>query len=147
SPFSNALTAPAETPAVPQTPGTPTAPQAPSALAQAAAPEQFAGLGGATIAVADTSKTGYIDSAIILNQFRLRYDAGYDDNRPDRAEFFYGKCGCFRHTGKNADFNAPGPPKLETHLDYQDIGAYFEGAITERFSAFVETPFRFLNPV
>jgi hypothetical protein len=34
-------------------------------------------------------ETNYIDSALPMNQFRLRFDAAYDNNRPDRAEFFY----------------------------------------------------------
>jgi hypothetical protein len=37
------------------------------------------------------SVVGYIDSAVPLTQFRLRFDAAYDSNRPDRAEFFYAK--------------------------------------------------------
>jgi hypothetical protein len=80
----------------------------------------------------------YIDSALIRNQVRIRFDAAYKDNRPDRAEFFYAKCGCFP--------GAPGPPKGETRVDYQDISAYLEGALATRFSVFVEAPVRFLNP-
>jgi hypothetical protein len=80
----------------------------------------------------------YIDSALIRNQFRLRFDAAYKDNRPDRAEFFYAKCGCFP--------GSPGPPKPETRVDYQDISAYLEGALTPRFSLFVEVIERLLNP-
>src|SRR5262249_31092314 len=32
---------------------------------------------------------GYIDSAIPRTRFRVRYDIGFDMNRPDRAEYFY----------------------------------------------------------
>jgi hypothetical protein len=81
---------------------------------------------------------GYIDSAIPVTQFRLRYDAAYNDNRPDRAEFFYAKCGCFP--------GAPGPPLRETRVDYQDISGYLEIAPGPLFSGFVDVPFRFLNP-
>src|SRR5207248_6321693 len=42
------------------------------------------------------SSVGYIDSAVPRTQFRLRYDSAYDNNRPDRAAFFYPKCGCFQ---------------------------------------------------
>jgi hypothetical protein len=84
----------------------------------------------------------YIDSALIRSQFRIRFDAAYDDNRPDRAEFFYAKCGCFRAPG----VRAPGPPLAETNVDYQDLTAYLELALTSRLSLFVETPERFLNP-
>jgi hypothetical protein len=90
------------------------------------------------------SNSGYIDSALIGNLVRFRFDAAYDDNVPDRAEFFYGKCGCFRVLG--ADPRAPGPPKLEKNVDYQDLSAYLELAATERLSGFVEIPVRFLNP-
>lgn len=130
-------------PAAPAQPGQP----APSAQVQPVPEptfqmEQAAATGGATIALA-TSDTGYIDGAIPLTQFRLRFDAAYDDNRPDRAEFFYPKCGCFRMAG---DPNAPGPIKPETSVDYQDIRSYIEVALNHRISGFVELPVRFLNP-
>jgi hypothetical protein len=57
------------------------------------------GLGG-TVPVA--ASAGYIDSAIIRSNFRMRYDSAYDMNSPDRAEFFYPKCGCF---GNPANFS------------------------------------------
>jgi hypothetical protein len=84
----------------------------------------------------------YIDSALIRNQVRIRYDAAFDNNRPDRAEFFYAKCGCFRALGQRA----PGPPLPETNVDYQDISTYIEYALAPRLSVFVEAPVRFLNP-
>jgi hypothetical protein len=83
----------------------------------------------------------YIDDAIPRSELRLRFDAAYDDNRPDRAEFFYAKCGCFRAAG----VRAAGPALLETSIDYQDISAYLEVAANERLSGFVEVPYRFLN--
>jgi hypothetical protein len=43
-------------------------------------------------------------------------DAGYNNNRPDRAEFFYGKCGCFRVSGEDP---RAGPPLTETSVDYR----------------------------
>ena len=55
---------------------------------------------------------GYIDSAIVGNQFRLRFDAAYNNPVPDRAEFFYGQCGCFNGVPV-ANF-APGPVLPET---------------------------------
>jgi hypothetical protein len=110
---------------------------------------------------------GYIDAALILNQFRLRYDAAYDDNRPDRAEFLYAKCGCFRNIaaafndprntaafvarGLIPDGKAAGPAigastLSETNVDFQDITGYLEVALNPNFSGFIEVPFRFLNP-
>jgi len=72
--------------------------------------------------------------------FRLRYDAAYDNNRPDRAELFYAKCGCFQTR------DAHGPPLPETSVDYQDVSAYFEYAVSPKLSFFAEVPVRFLNP-
>jgi hypothetical protein len=103
-----------------------------------------------------SSNVGYIDDAIIGTQMKLRFDAAYGNNRPDRAEFFYAKCGCFRELG--ADPNAPGPAPalngrdpnttrfIETNVDYQDINLELEYALSQEFSVFLETPFRFLNP-
>lgn len=110
----------------------------------------------ANAAQTSDSNVGYIDSAIICTQLRVRFDAAFGNDRPDRAEFFYGKCGCFRETG--ADPDAPGPapklnnrdpnttPFIETNVDYQDISLQFEYALSCDFSTFVEAPFRFLNP-
>ncbi len=118
------------------------APQVP--LAPTVPAERFAALPSETVALADSSAVGYIDPAIPLTQFRLRLDAAYRDNRPDRAEFFYPKCGCFKIAG--LDPRAPGPPLAETRVDYQDISSYFEFAPSKTFSGFVEIPVRFLNP-
>ncbi len=102
------------------------------------------------------SSVGYIDDAIIRTQMRLRFDAAFDNNRPDRAEFFYAKCGCFRELGVDPDAPGPAPPLngsdpattrfIETNVDYQDISVDFEYALSPEFSAFVEAPFRFLDP-
>src|SRR5262245_15041233 len=51
-----------------------------------------------------SSNVGYIDSAIPVDRFRLRYDAANDNNRPDRAEFFYAQYQQQAITG------APGTP-------------------------------------
>ena len=42
------------------------------------------------------SMVGYIEDAGIHSQIRLRFDAGFGNTAPDRAEFFYAKCGCFK---------------------------------------------------
>ena len=102
-----------------------------------------------TAALDDTSvslrsNVGYIYSAIPRNTVQVRYDAAYDNNRPDRAEFFYAKCGCFRVGG--ADPGAGGPPLSERRVDYQDLTTYLEFAPWSRFSAFIEAPYRWLNP-
>jgi hypothetical protein len=92
---------------------------------------------------------GYVDFAVPMTQFRLRFDAAYDNNRPDRAEFFYSKCGCFRTLPTNNsafDPRASGPPRLETRVDYQEVRPYLEVAFNNRFSTFIEAPVRFINP-
>jgi hypothetical protein len=81
----------------------------------------------------------YIDNAIVGNQLRFRFDSAYGNPTPDRAEFFYGQCGCFGG-------NAPGPVLPETNVDYQEFRPYLETALTRRLSMFVEAPFRMINP-
>jgi hypothetical protein len=133
---------PAAAPTQPTT--TPTPPS--DELAQA--PETGPELGGAGAAIG-SSNVGYIDSAIPRTQVRVRFDAAYDDNRPDRAEFIYPKCGCFATLPPGnplRDPKAPGPPLPETRIDWQQIRSYIEYAPTKCFSAFVEVPVTFLHP-
>jgi hypothetical protein len=81
----------------------------------------------------------YIDNAIVGNMFRFRFDSAYGNPTPDRAEFFYGQCGCFGG-------NAPGPLLPDTNIDYQEFRPYLETALTNRLSLFVEAPIRLINP-
>jgi hypothetical protein len=97
------------------------------------------------------SNSGYIDSALIGTLFRFRADAAYNDNRPERAEFFYAKGSYFHNPNMIpspalVDPRAPGPPLVETRVDYQDLTGYLEVAAGDRLSFFVEAPVRFLNP-
>ncbi len=78
------------------------------------------------------SSVGYVDSALPRTQYRLRFDAAYRDNSPERAEFFYSRASL--------------PAKNETGVDYQEQANYFEKAWQPRFSTFLEVPERFLNP-
>jgi hypothetical protein len=94
----------------------------------------------------------YIDSAIPKSMFRLRYDAGFDMNHPDRAEFFYAawKELSFHPHGVNGngvifDPKARGPEQLPGRLDFQDVSTYLELAYNNRLSAFVEIPTRFVD--
>lgn len=114
------------------------------------------------------SNTGYIDNAIIGTRFRVRIDGGFGIDSPDRAEFFYGACGCARIVpdppsqvpNANGDVlnpDAPGPtgtvipdlillsPLIETELDYQEIRLDFEYALSRKFSLFAEVPVRFVD--
>jgi len=101
------------------------------------------------------SNTGYIDNAVIHTRAQLRYDNGSDMTAPDRAEFFYGACGCARDISSlnpNANPNAPGPSGrvipgdlvnsklIETSLDYQQLRLDYEHAFSKQFSVFAELP-------
>ncbi len=82
------------------------------------------------------SSVGYIDSALVRNQFRLRFDTWYQNHRPTRAEFLYVKNGLpFTHE-----------PTPETNLNNQELSAYIEAAVRDRFSVFLDLPFRWADP-
>lgn len=103
--------------------------------------ERFASFTGDTFAV-NQHAGSYIDSAIVGNQMRFRIDSAYNGPLPDRAEFFYAQCGCFNPQDPNL-----GPALVETEIDsYQEFTGYMERSLTENFSAFVEIPFRLINP-
>ena len=85
---------------------------------------------------------GYIDWAAPRTQFRMRFDAGFDNNRPDRAEFFYAQCGCGGGPGPGV---VGPPPTVNGSVDYQDLRGYLEIANSSRFSVFGEIPVRFLQ--
>jgi hypothetical protein len=99
-------------------------------------------------------KVGYIDSAVVNNQFQLRFDSGWGLFPPDRAEFFYAKCGCFGDPALRPvleplglfDPDAPGPIEIETNIDYQELSMYVEQTANDWLSGFIEAPVRFLNP-
>ena len=87
--------------------------------------------------------SAYIDDARIRTMLRARFDAGFDNVFPDRAEFFYAQCGCFGP-------QAPGPgnsttPLVTTGVDFQEFWGYLEYAFSDRFSAFVDVPFRLVQ--
>jgi hypothetical protein len=93
---------------------------------------------GSTFAAVDSA---YIDDARIRTIARFRFDAGFNNVFPDRAEFFYAQCGCFGN-------GAPGPgdaTHLASKVDFQEFWAYFENAFSDRFSAFIDTPYRMVN--
>jgi hypothetical protein len=91
------------------------------------------------------SMVGYIDDAIIESKVRLRFDTGFHNTVPDRAEFFYAKCGCFKDAG--ADPDAPGPrPGSAADLNFQQFYISGEYAVNDRFSAFGLAPIRWIQP-
>ena len=96
------------------------------------------------------SMVGYIEDATVQSQFRVRFDSGYDIDSADRAEFFYGKCGCYRDlAGSPAlDKDAPGPgPGIVTGLNFQQMYFLGEYAVHGRVSLFAELPIRWIQPL
>lgn len=79
----------------------------------------------------------FIDNALPRTQARMFFDSGMRVRRPGRAEYF-------QPTGGLP--NSPGPPLPETSIDYQDLRTYGEVAVLPRFSTFVNTGFRWVNP-
>jgi hypothetical protein len=95
------------------------------------------------------SMVGYIDDAVIGPKVRIRFDTGLGNHVPDRAEFFYAKCGCYRQLVGLPPFdpNAPGPgPGIVTDMNFQQLLLQGEYAVTDRFSAFAEMPLRWIQP-
>ena len=92
---------------------------------------------------------GYIDDAIIESQVRVRFEVGLGNHAPDRAEFFYAKCGCYRDLAGTQflDPNAPGPgPGVVQDLDFRQLMIEGEYAATNRISVFAEVPIRWIQP-
>ena len=91
------------------------------------------------------SPTGYVEDAAVGTMVRVRFDAGFDMTAPDRSEFFYAKCGCYRAAG--ADPNAPGPGAvIVTNLRFQEAHVNVEYAPAHRFSVFVDASGRSIQP-
>lgn len=87
---------------------------------------------------------GYIEDATVSSKVRLRFDLGYEYKVPDRAEFFYAKCGCYQFDPPPySDPDAPGPgPGVPTELNAQQFYALGEYVVGNRLSLFAELPFR-----
>ena len=97
------------------------------------------------------SMVGYIEDTLVGSKVRVRFDVGLHSHTPDRAEFFYAKCGCYRdldpHTDPAYDPDAPGPgPGVVSDLNFQQFYIQGEYAATDRVSAFAEWPMRWLQP-
>jgi hypothetical protein len=94
------------------------------------------------------SMVGYIEDARIVSQIRFRFDMGFGNDRPDRAEFFYPKCGCYQFVpAPLRDPDAPGPgPGIPTELNFQQFYALGEVSVGDRVSLFAELPARAVQP-
>jgi Putative MetA-pathway of phenol degradation len=97
----------------------------------------------------DPSMVGYIDDPSIRSVVRVRFDAAWDDKTPDRAEFFYAKCGCYAFippTNPAYDPKTPGPgPGIPKDVNFQQLYFYGEYAPNPHFSFFTQIPFRWLQ--
>jgi hypothetical protein len=94
------------------------------------------------------SMVGYIEDASVASQVRVRFDIATGNAVPDRAEFFYAKCGCYQiEPPPGFDPEAPGPgPGIPTELDFQQFYVLGELAVRDRTSFFAELPFRAIQP-
>jgi hypothetical protein len=100
------------------------------------------------------SMVGYIDDPIVQSLIRIRFDDAFEDRFPDRSEFFYAKCACYRHlqgapspVNLAFDPNAPGPgPGVPKAVNYQQLYLNAEYSPLRRFSAFLDVPVRWLQP-
>lgn len=97
----------------------------------------------------DPSMVGYIEDAGIHSEIRIRFDAALDDETPDRAEFFYAKCGCYAFAppaSGNNDPSTPGPgPGVPKDVNFQQLYFYGEYAPVARLSVFTQLPLRWLQ--
>src|ERR1019366_7561783 len=90
------------------------------------------------------SPTGYVEDAAVGTMVRFRFDAGFGMTAPDRAEFFYAKCGCYR---AGPDPNAPGPGTvIVTKLRFQEANVNLEYGFARRFSLFLDGSARAIQP-
>ncbi len=83
------------------------------------------------------SNAGFIDPAMPWDIVRERFDALYHMNRPTRAQYFLAPDGPFQKHGFLA---------VERNVDLQELTTYVEYAILPTFSAFIDVPFRSINP-
>lgn len=136
-------------PCQPCTPATPcpvtgqpmTLPPTQSTVTQPASQALDVGDRGAGADVGPTTGLGgYIENAMPNSMIRLRFDSAYNNNRPDRGEFFYAKSAILGTP------NARGPGLRERSIDYQELTTTAEVAFAQRISAFFDIPVRFINP-
>ena len=85
----------------------------------------------------DPSMVGYIDDPSVQNEVRVRFDAGFNDPRPDLAEFFY------------QGHSAPVSPTaaFQRTLNFQQLYLNAEYAAGKSVSGFLQIPFRWIQPI
>lgn len=84
----------------------------------------------------DPSNVGYIDDPTVQSEVRLRFDAGFNDPRPDLAEYFY--AGHAKPVSPTSSF--------QRTLNFQQL--YFNAEYTpgHSFSGFLQIPYRWIQP-
>ena len=93
---------------------------------------------------------GYIDDALTQSNLRVRFDTAGGNTAPDRAEFFYAKCGCYAglpaaHPGFDAEAPGPGPGAADD-LNFQQLYLEGEFEVTPQVSLLGQVPLRWLQP-
>src|SRR5690606_29774048 len=83
----------------------------------------------------------FVDTTQPMNNFRMRFDAAYDYQSPDRAEYFWAKIG---GRGPVPNPNVPGANPAPS-VDYQDIRTYMEVG-GDKFSVGTDVPIRLVDP-
>jgi len=94
---------------------------------------------------------GYIDDALPQSNLRVRFDAASGNTVPDRAEFFYAKCGCYRGLAvanpPAFDPDAPGPGGgAANDLKFQQLYLEGEFQVAPQLSVLGQIPLRWLQP-
>jgi hypothetical protein len=84
----------------------------------------------------DPSMVGYIDDGAVGNEVRIRFDAGFNAPRPDRAEYFYA----------GSPSPDPSTTAVQRTLNFQQLYLSGEYAPFKTLSAFVVVPFRWIEP-
>jgi hypothetical protein len=79
----------------------------------------------------------FVDTTQPMQNFRMRFDAAYDYQSPDRAEYFWARIG---GRGPATDPASPAP-----RVDYQDIRTYMEVG-GSKFSIGTDVPIRIVDP-
>jgi hypothetical protein len=79
----------------------------------------------------------FVDTTQPMQNFRMRFDAAYDYESPDRAEYFWAQIG--------SRGPAAVPPGPAPSVDYQDIRTYMEVG-GDKFSVGTDVPIRIIDP-
>lgn len=94
--------------------------------------------------VAAAPAPGYIDYAPVTNRFRVRYDNAQNSNEPTRGEFLYPTGAGFVNTNGPTGVGGGGAP-FQEDIGIEELSFYFERALHENLSVFVDVPIRWVD--